>query len=63
MGLILCAEAGTEQVELMNLHKDNIMMAEYWTELPPKEVLEEKLHSALIEIKARLAEGKNTGMS
>lgn len=59
IGLILCAEAGTEQVELMNLQKDNIMVAEYWTELPPKKVLEQKLHSALIEIKARQAEGKH----
>ena len=56
IGLILCAQAGTEQVELMNLQKDNIMVAEYWTELPPKELLEKKLHTAMIEIKARLAE-------
>ena len=58
IGLILCAEAGTEQVELMNLQKDNIMVAEYWTELPPKELLENKLHTALIEIKERLAGNK-----
>ena len=56
IGLILCAQAGAEQVELMNLQKDNIMVAEYWTELPPKELLENKLHSALIEIQTRLAE-------
>lgn len=59
IGLILCAQAGTEQVELMNLQKDNIMVAEYWTELPPKAVLEEKLHTALIEIRERLAEQKH----
>lgn len=58
IGLILCAQAGTEQVELMNLQKDNIMVAEYWTELPPKAVLEAKLHTALIEIRERLAEQK-----
>jgi predicted nuclease of restriction endonuclease-like (RecB) superfamily len=58
IGLILCAHAGTEQVELMNLQKDNIMVAEYWTELPPKALLENKLHTALIEIKARLASRK-----
>jgi predicted nuclease of restriction endonuclease-like (RecB) superfamily len=55
IGLILCAQAGTEQVELMNLQKDNIMVAEYWTELPPKELLEKKLHTAQIEIQTRLA--------
>ncbi|WP_446011699.1 PDDEXK nuclease domain-containing protein [Candidatus Electrothrix sp.] len=54
IGLILCAEAGTEQVELLNMQKDNIMVAEYWTELPPKELLEKKLHTALIEIRERL---------
>ena len=58
IGLILCAQAGIEQVELMNLQKDNIMVAEYWTELPPKKVLENKLHTALIEIQTRLAERK-----
>lgn len=58
IGLILCAQAGTEQVELMNLQKDNIMVAEYWTELPPKAVLEAKLHTALIDIRERLAERK-----
>jgi YhcG PDDEXK nuclease domain len=58
IGLILCAQAGSEQVELMNLQKDNIMVAEYWTELPPKALLESKLHSAFIEIQTRLAERK-----
>jgi predicted nuclease of restriction endonuclease-like (RecB) superfamily len=61
IGLILCAEAGTEQVELLNLQKDNIMVSEYWTELPPKKLLEEKLHSALIEVRERLAERKLLG--
>ncbi|HNW82953.1 MAG TPA: PDDEXK nuclease domain-containing protein [bacterium] len=56
IGLILCAEAGTEQVELLNMQKDNIMVAEYWTELPPKELLEKKLHTALIEVRKRLSE-------
>jgi predicted nuclease of restriction endonuclease-like (RecB) superfamily len=58
IGLILCAEAGAEQVELLNMQKDNIMVAEYWTSLPSKELLEKKLHSALIEVRERLAERK-----
>lgn len=58
IGLILCAEAGSEQVELLNMQKDNIMVAEYWTALPSKGVLEEKLHNALIEVRERLAERK-----
>ena len=56
IGLILCAEAGTEQVELLNMPKDNILVAEYWTDLPAKELLEKKLHDALIEVRERLAE-------
>ena len=34
-GLILCAESSSEQVELMQMHKDGITVAEYWTELSP----------------------------
>ncbi len=36
IGLILCAETSREQIELLEMHKDGIMVAEYWTELPPK---------------------------
>ncbi len=55
IGLILCTEAGKEQVELLNMEKDNIMVAEYWTKLPPKELIEEKLHNSLMELRSQLA--------
>ena len=55
IGLILCTEASKEQIELLEMHKDGIMVAEYWTELPPKAVLERKLQEALIEARERLA--------
>jgi hypothetical protein len=58
IGLILCAETSREQVELLEMHKDGIMVAEYWTELPPKQLLEKRLHSALIEAKERLERKK-----
>ena len=58
IGLILCAEASREQVELLEMHKDGIMVAEYWTELPPKALLEEKIHAALVEARERLARKK-----
>jgi hypothetical protein len=45
IGLILCAGKSSEQIELLEMHKDGIMVAEYWTELPTKKLLEEKLHS------------------
>ena len=54
IGLILCAIASKEQIELLEMHKDGIMVAEYWTELPPKEILEAKLHEALIEARERI---------
>ena len=49
IGLILCAESSREQVELLQMHKDGITVAEYWTELPPKAELEQRLHQALVE--------------
>jgi predicted nuclease of restriction endonuclease-like (RecB) superfamily len=55
IGLILCAESSREQVELLQMHKDGITVAEYWTELPPKAELEQHLHQALIEAQERLA--------
>lgn len=54
IGLILCAEASSEQIELLQMQKDGIMVAEYWTQLPPKEILEAKLHEALIEARERI---------
>jgi len=58
IGLILCAEKSSEQIELLEMGKDGIMVAEYWTDLPPKKELEAKLHNALVEAKARLNENK-----
>lgn len=54
IGLILCAEKSKEQIELLEMHKDGIMVAEYWTDLPPKKILEEKLHSTFIEARERM---------
>jgi hypothetical protein len=36
------------------MHKDGIIVAEYWTELPPKKELEQKIHSIVAETKERL---------
>ena len=43
---------------LLEMGKDGIMVAEYWTELPSKVVLEAKLHEALVEAKARIENKK-----
>ena len=47
VGLILCAGKKHETVELLELEKSGIRVAEYLTELPPRKVLEEKLHKAV----------------
>jgi hypothetical protein len=58
VGLILCAEKSNEQIELLEMGKNGIMVAEYWTELPPKKELEAKLHSALMEAKIKMENKK-----
>lgn len=58
IGLILCAGKSSEQVELLQMHKDGIMVADYWTELPPKKQLEQKLHSLLVEARERIKQRK-----
>ena len=53
IGLILCAGKKHETVELMELEKSSIRVAEYLTELPSREVLERELHKALIQARHR----------
>jgi hypothetical protein len=55
IGLILCSDSSNrEEIEFLNLDKDGIMVAEYWTALPPKKELQEKIQTLLIETKERL---------
>jgi len=56
LGLILCAEGGHEQIELLQLEQAGIKIAEYLTDLPDKKMLKERLHNALIENKKRWEE-------
>lgn len=45
--LILCTGKNHEHVELLQLDKSNIRVANYLTLLPPKELLEAKLHRSI----------------
>lgn len=54
LGLILCAEGNKEQIELLQLNKSGIKVAEYLTELPDKKLLQQKLHKAIEVSKKRL---------
>ena len=41
-GIILCTGKKSEQIELLELDKSGIHVAEYLTVLPPREVFEKK---------------------
>jgi predicted nuclease of restriction endonuclease-like (RecB) superfamily len=47
IGLILCTGKNEEHVELMQLDKSNIRVADYLTALPSQKILQEKLHKAV----------------
>lgn len=53
IGLILCAGADAEQVELLQLEGKSIRVAEYLIELPPVDVLRERLHRAIKHARER----------
>ncbi len=54
LGLILCAGKTSEQIELLQLDKSGINVAEYMTELPKRKLLEQKLHKAVKLARKRL---------
>jgi predicted nuclease of restriction endonuclease-like (RecB) superfamily len=58
VGLILCTEASRNQIELLELDKVGIAVAEYWTNLPPKKVLENKIKEILLEAQEHLERRK-----
>ncbi|MCX6115036.1 MAG: PDDEXK nuclease domain-containing protein [Proteobacteria bacterium] len=58
IGIILCTEANRGQIELLELDKAGIAVAEYWTELPPKKQFERKIKEIMQEAKERLERRK-----
>lgn len=54
LGIILCAGKKEEQIELLELGQSGIHVAEYLTALPPRKLLQEKLHAAIEISRARL---------
>ena len=53
LGLLLCTEGGEEQIELLQLDKSGIKVAQYMTELPPREVLIRQIQKSLEAAKVR----------
>ena len=54
IAIILCSGKDEEVVELMDLGKNNIHVSEYWLNLPPKEILRDKLHKAVEYARERI---------
>ena len=52
MGIILCADKDQEDVEYLELDEANIHVTKYLTQLPPKKLLEEYLHKAIVLARA-----------
>jgi len=48
------AQKTSEQIELLQLDKSGIKIAEYMTELPERKLLEQKLHKAVEMARKRL---------
>lgn len=55
IGLILCTETSREQIELLELHKEGIVVAEYWTTLPPKAELQARIQQIYRAAQERIA--------
>ncbi len=58
IGIILCVEKSQETVELLELDKSGIHVAQYITELPPKDILQDKLHKSIKKAKLLLEQRK-----
>jgi predicted nuclease of restriction endonuclease-like (RecB) superfamily len=54
IGLILCAGKKRETVEVLELEPRGIHVAEYLTELPPRELLERRLREAILRTRSQL---------
>ena len=54
LGLLLCTEGNDEQISLLQLDKSGIRVAQYLTELPPKEILLQQLQKSIETAKENL---------
>ena len=57
IGLILCAEADSEQVELLDLGSANIRVAEYLDKIPDMKLMRTRLHEAVLRAREQAAMG------
>ena len=59
LGIILCTGKKQEQIELLELDKSGIHIAEYLTVLPPRETLQAKLRESIERARQRLLNPKD----
>jgi predicted nuclease of restriction endonuclease-like (RecB) superfamily len=59
IGLILCTDKNEEHVELLQLDKSNIRVADYLTELPEKKLLQFKLHQSVERARNKMIQHKS----
>jgi predicted nuclease of restriction endonuclease-like (RecB) superfamily len=60
LGLILCADKSNEQIELLQLDRSGIRVASYLTDLPPRHLLQQRFHHAVVAARARIEAGPKT---
>lgn len=58
IGLILCTDKNEEHVELMQLERSNIRIADYLTELPEKKLLASKLQQSVERARNKMENSK-----
>lgn len=62
LGIILCTGKKAEQIELMELDKSGIHVAEYLTALPSREVLAQRLHLAATRAKQQIEQRESKSL-
>ena len=55
LGIILCADASTQRIEVLELAGRGIHIGKYLTALPPRKLLEKRLKQAVAMARARFA--------
>ena len=59
LGIILCTGKKQEQIELLELDRSGIHVAEYLTVLPSREALQAKLHQSIEKARQRLLHARD----
>lgn len=56
IGIILCSGKDNEVVELLDLDPNRIHIADYWLQLPSKDILQNRLHHAIEKAQLRISQ-------